>query len=117
MRLSVFGLGQVGQVLCACFAEQGHSVAGVDVDSAKATDFSRGMTQLQEPKLAEMLARHAASGMIAATTNAAAAVQATAKEAVACDKADGFAEVRRSVPLQPSLKQKRGANRKGEIHG
>jgi len=74
MRVSVFGLGQVGQVLCACFAGQGHAVLGVYVDPAKATGISRGITQLHEPKLAEMLARHAASEMITATTDAAAAV-------------------------------------------
>jgi len=73
-------------------------VLGVDVDPAKVTDFSRGITQLHEPKLAEMLARHAASGMSAATTGRGSAIQATAKEVIACDKADGFAEVRRSVP-------------------
>jgi len=31
MRLSAFGLGQVGQVLRACYDERGHSVLGVDV--------------------------------------------------------------------------------------
>ena len=32
---SVFGLGYVGAVSCACFAKMGHSVVGVDVNPLK----------------------------------------------------------------------------------
>ena len=34
-RVVVFGLGYVGSVTAACFAELGHAVTGVDKDDAK----------------------------------------------------------------------------------
>jgi GDP-mannose 6-dehydrogenase len=32
MNLSIVGIGYVGTVCSACFAEEGHNVIGVDVD-------------------------------------------------------------------------------------
>jgi len=42
MKLSVFGLGYVGCVSAACFAQEGHEVVGVDVSSVKVEIINNG---------------------------------------------------------------------------
>ena len=42
MRVSVFGLGYVGSVVCACLAESGHEVVGIDVQQMKVDTMNRG---------------------------------------------------------------------------
>jgi GDP-mannose 6-dehydrogenase len=40
MNVSVFGLGYVGSVSAACFAADGHTVVGVDVNPDKVASHS-----------------------------------------------------------------------------
>jgi GDP-mannose 6-dehydrogenase len=76
-RISIFGLGYVGAVSAGCFAERGHAVVGVDVSDAKVALLASGKSPIMEKGLDELLARHAASGRLTATTDAAAAVAST----------------------------------------
>ena len=75
MKISVFGLGYVGSVTAACFAEKGHDVIGVEVNADKLGMFQRGQSPLFEPGLAELLTKVHAAGKFTATGSAAEAVR------------------------------------------
>ncbi len=77
MKISVFGLGYVGAVSCACLAKLGHQVIGVDVAQAKVDLINRGESPLSEEGLAPLLADAVAKGLLRATRDAADAVAAT----------------------------------------
>jgi GDP-mannose 6-dehydrogenase len=75
--ISIFGLGYVGAVSAGCFAERGHAVVGVDVAPAKVELLAAGKSPILESGLDALLAKHAKSGRLTATTDAARAVAAT----------------------------------------
>ncbi len=57
--VGVIGVGWVGLVTAACFAELGHPVIARDILPEKVEALSRGEVTIHEPGLAEMLARNA----------------------------------------------------------
>src|SRR3954467_941217 len=57
--IGVVGVGWVGLVTAACFAEVGHRVVARDILPEKVEALSRGETTIPEPGLAELLARNA----------------------------------------------------------
>jgi len=57
--VGVIGVGWVGLVTAACFAELGHRVIARDIVPEKVEALSRGETTIHEPGLAELLARNA----------------------------------------------------------
>ncbi|GFO97965.1 UDP-glucose 6-dehydrogenase [groundwater metagenome] len=59
MRISVIGTGYVGTVSGACFAELGHEVICVDVDSSKVDQINAGVAPIYEDGLSELLKKHA----------------------------------------------------------
>ena len=61
MRVLVIGLGHVGLVVAACFAEVGHQVVGIDMDGAKVATLSRGESPIFEPGLDALLKKHLAA--------------------------------------------------------
>ena len=69
MRVSVFGLGYVGSVSCACLAELGHVVVGVDVARAKVDAINAGLSPVSEPELREIIGRSVAGGALRATVD------------------------------------------------
>jgi len=77
MRISVIGLGYVGAVTAACFAKRGHDVTGVDVNPGKVALVDAGKAPLLEPGLPEAISDGHQSGLLRASTDAAAAVEAT----------------------------------------
>ena len=77
MRVSVFGLGYVGSVSAACFAEDGHEVVGVDVAPAKVQSLNEGRSPIVEKGLDELIRGNTANGRLRATTSTAEAVRAT----------------------------------------
>lgn len=77
MRISVFGLGYVGAVSCACLAKLGHTVVGVDVAEAKVERLNRGECPIIEDGLPEIVTQMHAEGKITATTDAAKAIEET----------------------------------------
>lgn len=76
MRVAIFGLGYVGAVSGACFAELGHEVVGVDVSDAKIDMINRGEAPIVEEMIAELTAGAVKLGRFRATKDAASAVRA-----------------------------------------
>jgi UDPglucose 6-dehydrogenase len=54
-RLGVIGVGYVGLVTAACFAEAGHDVVCLDIDEAKLTRLRAGDAPIHEPGVEELL--------------------------------------------------------------
>jgi UDPglucose 6-dehydrogenase len=57
--IGVIGVGWVGLVTAACFAELGHPVVARDIVAEKVEALARGETTIHEPGLDELLARNA----------------------------------------------------------
>jgi UDPglucose 6-dehydrogenase len=58
MKICVVGTGYVGLVSCACFADLGNDVIGVDVDRAKVENLRKGILPIFEPGVKELVDRH-----------------------------------------------------------
>ena len=74
MRISIFGLGYVGAVSAACFAETGHEVIGCDTNELKVKIINEGRSPVVEPGVEELMAQGVKEGRLRATTEAAEAV-------------------------------------------
>ena len=57
--IGVIGVGWVGLVTAACFAEMGHPVIAMDIDAQKVRALSRGRVPFHEPAVDELLERNA----------------------------------------------------------
>jgi GDP-mannose 6-dehydrogenase len=77
MKVSVFGLGYVGSVSAACFAEDGHEVVGVDVAPSKVAALNEGRSPIVEKGLDDLIQRNTANGRLRATTSTPDAVRHT----------------------------------------
>lgn len=77
MKISIFGLGYVGCVGSACFADMGHKVIGVDVSQSKVDLINSGRPTIIEKDIEELCRRGHQSGLLTATTDANAAVAET----------------------------------------
>ena len=72
--IGVFGLGYVGCVTAACFAELGFRVVGVDVDARKVQAVLAGQSPFYEPGLEPLVQSNLESGKLVATTSTAEAL-------------------------------------------
>jgi len=70
MRISIFGMGYVGVVSAACLLRDGHEITGVDPVAAKVADLAQGRSPIQEPAVADLLAKGYQAGHLKATTEA-----------------------------------------------
>lgn len=70
MKLSIFGLGYVGCVSAACFAREGHSVIGVDINGAKVRMIAGGQSPIIEAGIDDLVSDMVRSGALRATTDA-----------------------------------------------
>jgi GDP-mannose 6-dehydrogenase len=77
MKLSIFGLGYVGCVSAACFADRGHEVIGVDVNQLKVDIINDGKSPIVEPGIPDLIAEAVKAGKLRATTDANEAVAAS----------------------------------------
>jgi GDP-mannose 6-dehydrogenase len=75
--LAVFGLGYVGTVSAACFAQRGHQVVGVDVNPDKVAVIEAGRSPVLEEGVDAVVAEAVAAGRLRATTDVGDAVAAT----------------------------------------
>lgn len=75
MRLSVFGLGYVGCVSAAYFADDGNEVIGVDVNPTKVEIINGGKSPIIEHGINELMAKVVKSGRLLATTDSERAIR------------------------------------------
>jgi GDP-mannose 6-dehydrogenase len=97
LRISVFGLGYVGTVTGACFARLGHSVIGVEKNSAKAAMVRSGRSPILEPGLDAVLQEVVKAGVLSATVDAIDAVNNSDVSLISVgtySSADGFPDLR-----------------------
>ena len=64
MRISLIGVGYVGLVTGACFAETGHHVVCMDVDNAKIEGLKGGRMPIYEPQLEEIVKNNVKEGRL-----------------------------------------------------
>jgi len=69
MQICVVGIGYVGLVTAACFAEAGSKVVCVDNDSNKIAGLKDGVIPIYEPGLTEMVKRNEKLGRLQFTTD------------------------------------------------
>lgn len=74
MRVAVIGVGYVGLVSGACFAEFGHHVHCVDKDPQRIASLRSGRMPIYEPHLDTLVARNVAAGRLSFGTDLPAAV-------------------------------------------
>jgi UDPglucose 6-dehydrogenase len=70
MRLTVFGVGYVGLVQAAVFADAGHDVLCVDVDVKKVDALRRGRVPIFEPGLEQLTRENVDAGRLTFSTDA-----------------------------------------------
>jgi GDP-mannose 6-dehydrogenase len=75
VSISIFGLGYVGSVSAACFANLGHKVIGVDVSPTKVDALASGRSPIVEARVSELIEDGHKTGRIRATTEASVAVR------------------------------------------
>lgn len=67
MKVSIFGLGYVGTVCAACFADRGHDVIGCDVSDTKVSLINGGKSPIVEKDIGELVEKTVREGKLRAT--------------------------------------------------
>jgi len=74
MNISIFGLGYVGTVSAACFANEGHDVIGIDVNNIKVDIINSGKTPIIEKDLDNLVNTAVKNGKLKAHRDSKSAV-------------------------------------------
>lgn len=68
-QICVVGVGYVGLVTAACFADLGNRVAALDVNEERVANLKKGVMPIYEPGLDELVKRNMKAGRISFTTS------------------------------------------------
>jgi len=68
-QICVVGVGYVGLVTAACFADLGNKVIALDINQEKVENLRRGIMPIYEPGLQEVVSRNAQSNRLTFTTS------------------------------------------------
>lgn len=68
-QICVVGVGYVGLVTAACFADLGNRVIALDISEEKIANLQRGVMPIYEPGLEELVERNVRSGRLIFTTS------------------------------------------------
>ena len=74
-QICVVGVGYVGLVTGACFADLGNKVVALDVDEKRIDNLKKGILPIYEPGLDELVKRNVAAGRLIFTTSYAEALK------------------------------------------
>lgn len=74
-QICVIGVGYVGLVTAACFADLGNRVVALDVDEKRVENLKKGIMPIYEPGLEELVKRNTRGGRLSFTTSYAEALQ------------------------------------------
>jgi UDPglucose 6-dehydrogenase len=74
-EITVIGVGYVGLVTGACFADLGNKVTALDINEARIEGLKRGEMPIYEPGLNEVVARNVEGGRLTFTTSYAEALE------------------------------------------
>src|SRR5512138_371446 len=68
-QICVVGVGYVGLVTGACFADLGNRVVALDVDEKRVDNLKKGIMPIYEPGLDELVKRNVSAGRLSFTTS------------------------------------------------